>query len=484
MAQITVVGLGPGDFGLLTLAAWEAMQAASPLLLRTAIHPTAEELRRRGIAFTSYDARYETAADFDSLYDFIADDLLAQAKEAENLVYAVPGSPFVAERTVQLLRQRAAGAGVTLILLPGMSFAELFCSRLGLDPVDGLTIVDAGDIARLPVDLPTGCIVTQVYSPTVASETKLTLMERFPDEYEIVYAHHLGLPEESIRRLPLYELDRQTDIDHLTSLYLPPRPWASTFDFSPLTGIMKRLREPGGCPWDREQTPASLRPHILEEAYEVTEAIDLHDGHLLCEELGDMLLQIVFQARLAEEAGLFAMQDVVQGITEKLIRRHPHIFGDVQATDAAAVLLNWEAIKRREKPERHSAIDGVPAGMAALLAAEKLQKKAAQVGFDWTETAPVWEKCREEYEEFRAAVEEGDTGRVEEEFGDLLFSFVNLSRFLGLNAELALLSANRKFVRRFCYVEEQVRKQGGEWQKFTLEALDKFWKQAKFKESL
>ena len=247
---------------------------------------------------------------------------------------------------------------------------------------------------------------------------------------------------------------------------------------------MKRLREPGGCPWDREQTPASLRPHILEEAYEVTEAIDLHDGHLLCEELGDMLLQIVFQARLAEEAGLFAMQDVVQGITEKLIRRHPHIFGDVQATDAAAVLLNWEAIKRREKPERHSAIDGVPAGMAALLAAEKLQKKAAQVGFDWTETAPVWEKCREEYEEFRAAVEEGDTGRVEEEFGDLLFSFVNLSRFLGLNAELALLSANRKFVRRFCYVEEQVRKQGGEWQKFTLEALDKFWKQAKFKESL
>lgn len=484
MAQITVVGLGPGDFGLLTMAAWEAMQAASPLLLRTAVHPTAEALRQRGIAFTSYDARYEAAADFDSLYEFIAADLLARAEDAPYLVYAVPGSPLVAERTVGLLRQRAEAAGVKLVILPGMSFAEIFCHRLGVDPVDGLTIVDAGDIARLPADLPTGCIVTQVYSLAVASETKLSLMEHFPDEYEIVYAHHLGLPDESIRRLPLYELDRQPDIDHLTSFYLPPRPGESTCDFLPLTEIMKRLREPGGCPWDRAQTPASLRPHILEEAYEVAEAIDLEDSVLLCEELGDMLFHIVFQARLAEEAGLFSLSDVVKGITEKLIRRHPHIFGDVQATDVKTVAFNWEVIKRREKPERHSAIDGVPAGMAALLAAEKFQEKAARVGFDWENITPVWEKCREEYEEFKAAVEAGDASRMEEEFGDLLFSFVNLSRFLGLHAEVSLLAANRKFVRRFRYVEEQVGKNGGAWQNFTLEELDKFWKQAKFKESL
>lgn len=223
MARITVVGLGPGDFGLLTLAAWEAMKAASPLRLRTAVHPTAEALSRRGVAFTSYDARYEAAADFDSLYADIVADLLASAQGAENLVYAVPGSPFVAERTVGLLRQRAKAAGVELLLLPGMSFVELFCHRLGLDPIDGLTVVDAGEIGRLPEGLFTGCIVAQVYSPAVASETKLSLMERFPDEYEIVYAHRLGLPDESIRRLPLYELDRQPDIDHLTSLYLPPQ---------------------------------------------------------------------------------------------------------------------------------------------------------------------------------------------------------------------------------------------------------------------
>ncbi|MGP1367345.1 MAG: SAM-dependent methyltransferase [Schwartzia sp. (in: firmicutes)] len=222
MARITVVGLGPGEFGLLTLAAWDAMKKAAPLRLRTAVHPTAEAILQRGVAFTSYDAQYERAADFDALYRFIVDDLLARAKEEENLVYAVPGSPFVAERTVQLLRERAEGAGVELLLLPGMSFAELFYSRLGIDPIDGLVIVDAGDVAALPARLPMGCIVTQVYSPAVASETKLSLMERFPDEYEIVYAHHLGLPEESLRRIPLYALDRQVDIDHLTSLYLPP----------------------------------------------------------------------------------------------------------------------------------------------------------------------------------------------------------------------------------------------------------------------
>jgi len=223
MAKITVVGLGPGDFSLLTLAAWETLRGASRLILRTAVHPTVAELKRRGIPFVSYDGYYERASDFSSLYAAIAADLLEQAKDRDALVYAVPGSPLVAERTVSLLRERALEAGVELTILPGMSFVEIFCARLGIDPIAGLTIIDAADIERLPIGLFTGCIVTQVYSPVVASETKLSLMEHLPDEYEIVYAHNLGLSDESIRRIPLYKLDRQTDVDHLTSLYLPPQ---------------------------------------------------------------------------------------------------------------------------------------------------------------------------------------------------------------------------------------------------------------------
>lgn len=225
MAKITVVGLGPGDFSLLTLAAWETLRGASRLILRTAVHPTVAELKRRGITFVSYDGYYERASNFSSLYASIVADLLAQAKaEAEDaLVYAVPGSPLVAERTVSLLRERALEAGVELTILPGMSFVEIFCARLGIDPIAGLTIIDAADIERLPTGLFTGCIVTQVYSPAVASETKLSLMEHLPDEYEIVYAHNLGLSDESIRRIPLYKLDRQMDVDHLTSLYLLPQ---------------------------------------------------------------------------------------------------------------------------------------------------------------------------------------------------------------------------------------------------------------------
>ena len=482
MGSIKVAGMGPGDFGSMTVEAWETIQKAEHLILRTAIHPTAEEMARRGISFSSYDEQYEKAEDFETLYAFIADDLIARAKAGEEIVYAVPGSPLVAERTVVLLRERAKEEKVPLEVLPGMSFTEALCARIGIDPVEGLLIMDATDLERIPMDWPTGMIVTQVYSPAVASDAKLALMEFLPDDYGIVIAQHVGLPDENVRRIPLYMLDRQPAIDHLTSLFVPPFPRDSHFDFSPLVDIMRQLRAPGGCPWDRVQTPESLRKHILEEAYEVVEAIDMKDARLLAEELGDLLLQIVFQARIAEEAGQFSMQDVVDGITDKLVRRHPHIFGDVQLSDAAAVLANWEAIKRKEKPERKSRLDGVPKDLPALSAAAKLQGKAADAGFDWDDVAPVVEKCREEWRELLAAMEEKDAAHIEEEMGDLLFAVVNLSRFLKVNGELALLAANRKFKRRFRFVEGKVEALGGDWKKFTLEELDAFWNEAKQEE--
>lgn len=222
-AKITVVGLGPGRFGLITLESWQIMQAAERLILRTRIHPTVAEIERRGLTFSSYDGFYEAAPDFETLYRHIARDLLQRAAEEGDIVYAVPGSPLVAERTVVLLRELAKETDVAVEILPGMSFVEVMYTRLGIDPIDGLTILDAEDVGTLKERPAQSLVITQVYDPIIASDTKLMLMDLYPDEYEVTYIHNLALPDESIRKISLFELDRQKDVDHLTSLFVPAR---------------------------------------------------------------------------------------------------------------------------------------------------------------------------------------------------------------------------------------------------------------------
>ena len=483
MGSITIVGLGPGPFGCLSLETWDVIRQAPKLLLRTAVHPTVEDLRSRGVNFTSYDTFYDQGEDFDSVYRAIADDVIEQARVAD-VVFAVPGSPMVAEKTVGLIREAAVAAGLPIVVLPGMSFFELLCNRLGIDPQQGLTLVDALEVETLPKDLATGLVITQVFSPLVASELKLALMERLPDEAPVIVARHLGLPDESVTTVPLFELDRQAGFDHLTSVYAPP---ASTggerFELDPLVKVMSRLRSPDGCPWDIEQSHATLRRYIIEEVYEVLEAIDEQDPTHLCEELGDLLLQIVFHARMAEEAGDFSMQDVVDTVTEKLIRRHPHVFGDISVQDAAEVIVNWDAIKRREKKQKpKSALDGVPQGLPALLRANKLQMKAAKVGFDWDDIAPVWDKVAEELAELRQAATSGNPSEIEDELGDVVFAVVNLGRFLGVETEVALNRANNKFSRRFFQVEALLRQQGRKWQELDLAQMDELWLAVKAEE--
>ena len=219
--KITVVGLGPGRVGRSTLDSWQTMQAAEHLVLRTRIHPTVAEIEKRGLTFSSYDGFYEEAPDFETLYRHIAEDLLRRATEQGDLVYAVPGSPLVAERTVVLLRELAKETDTAVDILPGMSFVEVMYTRLGIDPIEGLTILDAEDVSTLKERPAQSLVITQVYDPIIASDTKLMLMEFYPDEYEVTYIHNLALPDESIRKIPLYALDRQKDVDHLTSLFVP-----------------------------------------------------------------------------------------------------------------------------------------------------------------------------------------------------------------------------------------------------------------------
>lgn len=481
MGDITIVGLGPGNFGLITVETLDKLESAETLLLRTAKHPTVAALEARNIRFTTYDYLYEEKASFDEVYSAIAADCINRARAGQHVVYAVPGSPLVAEKTVLLIRDLGAAASIPVDILPGMSFLETLYTRLAIDPIDGLTVLDAADLETTLPEVSTALIVTQVYNRQVASDAKLALMEKYGDDWEISLVRNVGLADEDIQKMPLFELDRALVIDHLTSIYVPPRKaFSEEFTLKPILDIMATLRSPGGCIWDIEQTHESLRRYFVEEVYEVLEAIDLKDNKKLCEELGDLLLQVVFHARVAEESKSFSMQDVIDGVSEKMVHRHPHVFGQVTVQDAAEVVVNWEAIKKEEKKgERTGILDGIPKGLPALLRAYKLQGKAAKVGFDWDSIAPVWDKVAEELDELKEAALSDDLSATEEELGDVLFSIVNIARFLGIEAETALNVTNNKFVRRFQYIENKVAKGGIGWDKFTLKELDGIWNEAK-----
>ena len=251
-------------------------------------------------------------------------------------------------------------------------------------------------------------------------------------------------------------------------------------EFDRLVSIMERLRQPDGCPWDRKQTHQSLRQYLLEETYEVLEALDEEDFQALKEELGDLLLQIVFHAQLAKEEGKFSIEDVVNAISDKLVRRHPNVFGDVVINTAEEQSKNWELLKKKEG--RTSAIEGVPKELSALLRAWRIQQKAAQVGFDWDNTADVWAKVEEELAELREAVASGSRDKIEDEFGDVLFALVNLSRFLKINPEDALRRTVNKFIRRFQQVESTLKERGKSPEDSNLEEMDAIWNEIKKKE--
>ncbi len=244
--------------------------------------------------------------------------------------------------------------------------------------------------------------------------------------------------------------------------------------FIQLLAVVDRLRSPQGCPWDRQQTPQSLIPYLLEETYEVIESIEERNQQGLKEELGDLLLHILFQSCIAQEAGHFTLDDSLWTITDKLIRRHPHVFGDASHGDTTAVKQHWETAKQREKG-RTSLLDGVPRSMPALSRARRLQEKAASVGFDWPDNAPVWAKVQEELEELRQACAAEQTDAMAEEFGDVLFSLVNLGRFLKVDAEAALRQGMAKFERRFHGIEQELARRGRRLEDASLDEMDAIW---------
>ena len=406
---------------------------------------------------------------------------------------------FFAEESVRLILDRAKLAEIPTRIVGSGSFVEAALTAAGVSLGDGCDIRDAltlaeadaigpqGEILAGGVDVSRGLLLYQVYDSASASHAKLALMRHYPDDWKITLIRQAGVAgRESVTQIPLFRLDRET-VDHLTSVYVPPLPPdLRKADFAALVGLMARLRSPNGCPWDREQTHKTLRKYFIEETYEVLEAIDADDAELLCEELGDALLQVVFHAQLASETGDFDAGDVIGKIVAKLVRRHPHVFGETAVSGSDEVLKNWEQIKRAEKGDkaaewRPSALDGVPKGLPALMQALEISKRAVKVGFEWPDFPSVMAKLDEETAELKAelAAEAPDKARVFAELGDLLFTLVQVARWQKLDPEDALRQMVARFSARFRFMETRSREQNRALESLPIEELDLLWNAAK-----
>jgi len=482
---IRIVGLGPGVIGQLPLENHKILQEADNLWLRTEQHPVVKELISQGLHFNSFDKMYDKTDDFSELYTRIAEEIKKQNEE-RNVTYAVPGHPLVAEETVRLLMR---DSDLNVQVFPAMSCLDSIFSAVGIDPVEGLIIEDALrlNLNYSHLDTTRGTVVLQVYNQTICSDLKLTLMDAYPDEFKVCLIRGAGIPNlEKVEWLPLYQIDRRAWVDYLTALFIPPLPGAARAAKVPLdslTEIMEVLRSENGCPWDKSQSHQSLKRYVIEEAYEVVEAIDSQDMYKLCEELGDLLLQVVFHAQIAQEQDNFNIKDVIDVVVSKMVRRHPHVFGKGHAETPDQVKETWEEIKELERMDNNGkkpeSIINVPLVLPSLMLAEKVQAIVSRVGFDWKEPQAAFAKIKEEVLELEDALAEGKVEAIQEEMGDFLFATVNVARLLELNPEEVLKQAVDMFIGRFHYIESKSRQTNTLLKDLSLIQMEEWWQESK-----
>lgn len=476
---ISIVGLGPAGLKHVDAATVTLVGQAETVIVRTLRHPAASELAETRDIVTCDDL-YELHSEFDDVYAAITERVLVAAS-AGSVVYAVPGSAVVGERAVTQIREKASDAGFAVSVVPGLSFLDLAYVAVGIDPIaDGLQILDARDLPDpLPLHLPT--IVTQLDSQLRAVDVSLALTRTIDPATEVTVLDRLGDPDEVIEVMSAGDLARYV-AGPRTTVYVP----ATTSGLLGLIATNRVLRRE--CPWDAKQTHHTLLTHLIEEAYETADAIgrlplagsarapDFGAYAEVEEELGDLLLQVIFHATLASEVGAFDIDEVAENIRRKLVQRHPHVYGDVKVRNADDVLSNWEQIKKVEK-NRDSLMDDIPKGMPAVARAMKVQKRARSVGFDWDEADQVMSVLKDEVEELATA--DGDEDAVADELGDVLFTAINLARHLGVDPEVALRSTVDKFIRRFRTMEQDFATKSMDIADASTVELEQAWQSAK-----
>lgn len=479
--KIEIIGLGSGDIDQLPLGIYKKLSNTNTsIFARTINHPVINSLQDEGIKFTSFDEIYQTTEQFDEVYHRIVNSLIEESYHT-SVIYAVPGHPMLAEKTVQLLLEKDA---VPVDVIGGQSYLDDLFTSLQIDPIDGFQFVDGTGFNRSQLNYRQHIIFCQVYNQFIASNVKLELLEDLPASYQVTIVEAAGSNQEKITTIPLEELDHSLEVNNLTTVYIPPAPaHILNHTFSRLREVIAVLRGPNGCPWDKKQTHETLREYAIEEVYEVIEAIDNQDDEGIVEELGDLLLQVLLHSQIGEDDGYFTVDDVIRSITDKMIHRHPHIFADKTVESIEDVYKTWDALKQEEKGDyRKSVLDGIPDSLPALAKAFKLQKKAAKTGFDWDDIKDIWKKLQEELDEVDEAIVSQDKSEIEKELGDVLFVLANISRYYKVNPEIALNQTNQKFHSRFSYIEEELESQGKDIYQTTLEEMDYYWDQAKRRE--
>ena len=476
MNTLTIIGLGAFP-GHLTKDAEEALSTGRVLLQTRRCY-----LSGQGREFASCDDLYQQAWDYDELNGLIARRAVEMAKE-EDACFAMPSSPLGKALFAKII-ETAKAEGVAARVIPGVRYGQAALAASGLCFAADPYMLCAADAEGTEFDVSRPLVVEELDNRLLAGTVKLALMEYYPDDQEIQLAQTDG-DQYVCRTIALSQLDRQEDgaYLHTTCAILPGLCFEQLQrrGVRELDQLVKRLRAPGGCPWDREQTIQSLRGSLLEEAYEVAEAIDMEEPSMLCEELGDLLLQVVFLSRISDEHGDFTLRDVTTDICKKLVYRHPHVFGQVKAETTGQVLENWDKLKKAEKHQttQTQVLKSVPKPLPALLRGAKVQKKAANVGFDWNTPLDALKKVREETDELEAELTKGAPEAAFEELGDLLFAAVNTARLAGIDPELALTRATDKFIGRFERMEDELLKGGGSFETASLEQLDAIWERIK-----
>ncbi len=473
--MIHLVGFGPGDWDRTGEDAKRLLSdVANTVIARTIRHPAARSLaEQRPVVFC--DDLYEAFESFTDVYDAISQRVLAATAEG-TVVYAVPGSPVVGEFAVGRIRSAARESDIDVKLHPAESFLDAVASEIGLDPLaDGLKLLNGHDLpSPLVFDVPT--VIGHVDLPEVLADICALVDRVIPEETEVCVLADLGSPGQRVAWSTAAEVDPGL-AGVRTSLFVP----ACSGGLLGAVHVMDRLRRE--CPWDRKQTHHSLVRYLLEESHELADALaGLADGDEpdygayadVEEELGDVLLQVLFHARIAQDVEAFDISDVAEQLRRKLVRRHPHVFGDVEAEDAEAVKRNWDQIKSEEKggSTLGSVLDGIPSSLPGLHRAAEAQRRAAKVGFDWSDSEPVLAKLAEEVAELAEALD--DRSAMAHELGDVLFSVVNLARHLDLDPEVVVRSATHRFEDRFRAMERE-----GPLAGLTIEQLDERWERAK-----
>lgn len=466
MQELVVVGIGPDDADMLTLGAADALKNASAVLMRTEKHGVAYWLQEQGIQYKTLDALYDGADDFDAFAQAAIVAISTLLAEKGSLCYAVPDP--ATDATVKCLKAQ----GYALKVIPGVT-QSVAISAKALETVlpvaDDYCTVTAMDFSACMVEPSMPLIVTELNSRLMAGEVKIGLLETYPPE-------KLVLVNGAV--VPLGDMDRQGAYNHLSTVFVPESPMAerNRYTFGDLLTVMEMLRDPeSGCPWDKEQTHETLRQYLIEEAHEAVDAINQDDVEKIADELGDVMLQVVFHAQVGKEHGTFSIGDVTTAICHKMITRHVHIFGDVVCETSDDVVKSWEAIKQKEKGLKATTdiMKDVPGYLPALMRASKVQGKARQVGFDWDTPDEALAKVTEETAEVAADIKAGKNPEME--FGDLLFAVVNAARLAGVQPEVALGSATEKFIRRFSTMEKAIFADGKQLKGMTLPEMDKYW---------